>query len=335
MLQGATGATLVFRDALLIALNRSLLVDSVPTTTSMPRVDLILATVDRDLDSPIVDRVVFPQGRRTAAMVYLPTGHGSAERVVVSDPRSGAILGEISGVGLLPFLLFRVHDELTIGDLGHAIVLLEGIGLLFLSLSGLGLGRPSRRAAWRVRWRGPSLQRRFDLHRVAGLSLAVFLAAMGTSGALLEADFLLTGDAPFVASAVTHRDWAGLMARVRDVSRAYPGRAIEDVRFSPGQTAATIAVEANDIRRPLALDRVTVDLRGGGIVEVSWVAKESWVRSSLDWIYLLHSGTALGAAGGVMAILGLGLFTLPLLGILLWLTRRSARLVRAPVRSRQ
>jgi uncharacterized iron-regulated membrane protein len=250
---------------------------------------------------------------------------------MVNDPQTGRIMGEITGIGLLPLLLFRVHDELTLGIAGHTIVLLEGLGLLFLSLSGLNLARPSRLAAWRVRWRSTGPQRRFDLHRVMGMVLAIFLAAMGASGAMLEADFMLT-DTPFAATRGAHWDGAALMARVREVSRGYPGKGIEDIRFSPDQALATIAVAANDVRRPAAVDRLTVDLTSGRIVAVSPAAKESWVRSSLNWMYLLHSGTAYGVAGSAQAILGLGLFTLPALGVLLWATRRAAR--RAPIRNR-
>lgn len=333
MLQGATGAALVFQDRMLMALNQELLVRAVPATAAPPRVDRILTAVDRELNTPGLDRVVFPQGRRTAAMVYLPTGQGSRERVLVSDPRTGRVLGEIKGIGMLPFLLFRVHDELTMGDLGHALLIVEGLGLLFLGISGLMLAGPSRRAAWRVRWRGGRLQRSFDLHRVAGLTLAGFLAIMAPSGVMLEADFLFTGDAPAPASRASPVDWSHLMTRVWDVSREYPGQAVEDVRFSSDQSTATIGVDASDVSRPQALDRIDVALASGQVVAVRRAADESWVRCSLDWIYLIHSGTVWGPAGGAWALVGVGLFTVPLLGALLWLRRRSAVPARARARA--
>ena len=104
--------------------------------------------------------------------------------------------------------------------------------------------------------------------------------------------------------------------------------------FRSDQALATIAVAASDVRRPAAVDRLTVDLTSGRIVAVSPAAKESGVRSALDWLYLLHSGTAFGVAGYTQAILGLGLLTMPVLGILLWATRRAMRRARVPVRTR-
>ena len=52
----------------------------------------------------------------------------------------------------------------------------------------------------------------------------------------------------------------------------------------------------------------------------------------LAWIYPLHSGKAFGRAGTILCVFGVGLFGLPLLGILLWLTRSPKRSVRVPVR---
>src|SRR6266480_1404810 len=119
MLQGSTGAALVFRDELLLGLNHPLL--AISAGASIPAVDLILQVVVREFGAHVVDRVVFTRGARTAAMVYLPTGHGSEERIIASDPRTGRVLGEITGVGLVPFVLFRLHDELLTGNVGHAI----------------------------------------------------------------------------------------------------------------------------------------------------------------------------------------------------------------------
>ena len=141
----------------------------------MPAVGRI-EQVDATFGTPVVDRVVFPRGgTRTAAMVYLATDQGLMERVIASDPVSGRVLGEITGSRLLPFLLFRLHDEFMLATAGHVIGLIEAFGVVFLSISGLVLARPQKAIAWRVRWHAPNSLRYFDLHRVTGLVFAPLL----------------------------------------------------------------------------------------------------------------------------------------------------------------
>src|SRR5579872_2017190 len=326
MLQGATGTVLVFREQLLVALNRQLLAS--PAPVRVPALDRILEAVDRDFDSPAVERVVFPRGRRTAAMVYLRSGDG-LERILASDPRTGQILGEISGIGLLPFVLFRLHDELLMGNIGHAIGLVEGLGLAFFCVSGFVLARVRQRNAWRIRWRSPPLQRRFDLHRVAGLWLAFFLAMMAATGVILQADVLLSRPDVPGSTRPAQRNWSHLTTQVRQVLQAHPVGAIEDIRMSPDQGQATILAYAQDVSRPLALDRITINLVTGQLVHVQRASQETRGTQLLAWIYPLHSGKAFGRANAVLVIIGVGLFTLPLFGILLWFARTAKRPVRA------
>lgn len=329
MLQGATGIALVFREELLVGLNRQLL--GSPAPVLVPAIDRILDAVDRDFDSPVVERVVFPRATRTAAMVYLRSSDG-LNRIVASDPRTGRILGEIVGVGLVPFVLFRLHDELLLGNVGHTIGLIEGLGLLFFCVSGLVLARPRQRNAWLIRWRGQPLQRRFDLHRVLGLWLAFFLALSAATGIVLQADVLLSRPEALRSIRATRRNWSHLTPQVNQLSRSRPAGAIEDIRMSPDQRQATILVYAEDVSRPLALDRITIDLVTGQVVNVQRASQETRGTSLLAWIYPLHSGKAFGRARAFLVIIGLGLCVLPLFGILLWLARSAKRPTRASVR---
>lgn len=316
MVQALSGAALVFRDTLLTSLNHRAL--SSPQAAALPALDRILLQVERDFDRPAIERVMYPRGERTAALVLLRD-----KRIVASDPVSGRTLGEITGLGRLPFALFRFHDELMMGPTGHAVLLVEGAGLMFLAISGIFFAHPRRSSAWRVRWRGPPIQQRFDLHRVTGLWLCAFLLLTATTGTLLQYDALRAGTVSTLErSAVGLQDWSQVAARVRDVAREYPAAAIEDVRFSADQTHAKILVYANDAVRPLALDRFTVDISTGRLTQVQRAADEPLQVGLFAWIYPIHSGKAFGAVGaGLLFLVGLGLFVMPILGFRLWRVR--------------
>jgi uncharacterized iron-regulated membrane protein len=326
LLQALSGGALVFREGLLVAMNRQLLAVSQPTAT--PTLDGILRSIDDRFGKPAIERVVFPRGRRTAALVYLE-GHGLAgRRVVASDPASGAVLGEITGIGLLPFVLFRMHDELLLGNLGHLLLLFEGAGLLYLVTVGVLIARPRRQTALRVRWRGTTLQRRFDLHRAAGLSFCLFLAFMAATGVIMQADFLAAGSAPAARVRQGDTDWSVLVPLVRHLEENYPPGAIEDIRISPDGRTATVLVYAQDVVRPLAFDRVEVNLLNGQAAPMQRAAQEAPGRSLLAWMYPLHTGKALGTAGAVIAIVSaLGLLCMPVLGFLLWRAKSRKKLL--------
>lgn len=328
MLQAVSGAALVFREDLLIALNQRILTSPPPVT--LPAVDRVLQAIDDRFGRPVVERVVFPRGERTAAMVYLPAGGFAGRRVIASDPATGVVLGELAGAGLLPFVLFRLHDELLIGTAGHVFLLLEGVALLYLVAVGVMLARPRMRGALRVRWRGSRLQRSFDLHRAAGLSFATFVAFSALTGVILQADFL-AASAP--APAHTRRggtNWSVLMPQLDRLSRDYPRQAIEDIRISSDARTATILVYASGVARPLALDRVNVDLRTGEAEPLQRAADEALARGLLGWMYPLHTGKALGGAGLIFALVSaLGLLCMPVLGFLLWRAKPRSKALRA------
>ncbi|MBS0419916.1 MAG: PepSY domain-containing protein [Proteobacteria bacterium] len=320
MLQGATGAAVAFREPLLTALNRQLL--TAPGRVLAPPVDRVLAEAERHYGARI-ERVVFPRGIRTAVMIYL-TGAQGSQRVIAADPASGSITGEITGAGLLPFILFRVHDELLLGRAGHAIGVLEAAGLLYLCVSGLVLGRAWQPSAWRVRWRAGRLARRYDLHRVTGSAFAMLLVFSAVTGLILQAEALVASGAAS-DGARARPDWSYLMPQVTDLLRTYGPETIEDIRISPELKQAAIAFYAHDTTRPLALDRITLDLTSGQVAGRQRARDESNTTGFLAWMYVLHSGKAFGPAGVAVSVAGVGLVALPLLGFLLWLARAPTR----------
>ncbi len=325
MLQAGSGAVLVFREGMLLALNRPLL--AAPAPEGPTAADRVLAEVDRRFDRPAIERLVFPRGKRTAAMVYLHDDGLAGRRVIASDPVSGAVIGEISGVGLTPFVLFRLHDELLLGNAGHLLLLIEGVGLLYLVVAGCLLGRPRIHGRLRLRWHGSRLTRRLDLHRTLGLSFAVLLAFSATTGAIMQADFLAAETPrPLVNRAAAN--WAFLMPHLARIVRDYPGQAIEDIRIPEDRRTATIVVYARDNVRPLALDRIQVDLVTGAVLPVQTAAGASTRRRLLAWMYPLHTGKALGTPGAVIALAtAFALLCMPVLGFLLWRAKPTRKRV--------
>jgi uncharacterized iron-regulated membrane protein len=139
-------------------------------------------------------------------------GHAGAAEVLSVDPETGSLISWREVADAPASILLKLHVELFAGAAGHALLLLSGIGVSLLALSGLTILKNRRRVflagplSGRDRWRG--------LHRWAGLVGAILVLMWGSSGALLMGRLVAhdwqpthgsepTGPAPLSASLAT------------------------------------------------------------------------------------------------------------------------------------
>jgi vanillate O-demethylase ferredoxin subunit len=341
LLQGLTGATMVFRDELNRALHYSDLT-VIPAGPTLP-VQSLLDEVRALHPTLNVVRIEYPKDADEAFWFRMEGPGGRAIRYVSVDPYRGTITRDAPLIQWPAHFIFELHQELLIGPSGEQIVGIEAAGLLLLAILGVILWWPGRRHLRRgfaVTFGAGGYRGTRDLHRVAGVCVAIVLMTIATTGMLViwrtEVQSLLPKSVPMTirpAPKVAAR--AGVPFRPVDefVARAHErfgDSLIKSLRF-PGGHGRVVAVylQAAGTTRPRATDQIWFNRYTGEQLGSYEAATLPAATTFLDWMLPVHTGQALGTAGRVLFLIcGLTLSGLALTGLLQWFLRR--RLERHP-----
>ena len=184
-MSGLTGALLVFGDELDSLLNPALLHVEARGAAHAP--------VQKMLDAA---QQVYPQEK--AARIRLPRDEQSSceicfaarenPRCVYLDPYDGRVLGTRVPAHSLKARVISLHRRLLSGETGETIIGVCGLLLLAMSLSGLFLWWPGRRnlaRGWKINWRGSTYRINYDLHRLTGICVMLFLMVNAMTGAAM------------------------------------------------------------------------------------------------------------------------------------------------------
>jgi len=318
LLQASTGALLIYRTGLAELVDPAGMTRrSVAGATPLTRV---LDAARTRYPGYGVDKVVFPQTGRGVYLVHLLDPQGDSRYVSV-DPGTAQAL-RAGGLWTFPSeAVLQVHYRLLTGRPGVALMMLSGLSLLVMVLTGLTYWWP-KRGRWKkslaVDTRLPGKVVLRQIHRTLGVACAASAVFSATTGLVVAGEFILTPGplVPFAASAEPVRgDVDDALAQARTV---YPGRPIRDMRLRQAGALDVFfwAPEAS----PHAVHRVRVDLAAGRVRDVTPAA-----RAGALWMILLpiHSGDMFGRAGSFVILLGaLGLVTLATTGPIVWLLAR-------------
>ena len=265
---------------------------------------------------------------------------------------------------VMPFV-FDLHYTLALGEIGR---LAFGIAALVWTIDcfvGFCLTLPAGRRrwwarwreAWRVRpWRSGTFRFNFDLHRAGGLWLwplllvfawssvgfnlrPVYTPVMAAFGATDPMGTLRRQPAP---EDLAH-DWRARLAQARAIAshhgsiHGFTVVAEDALSFRPGADAYEYRFRAsNDLPTTRPQSRIWFDRETGAVIA------HKHGRGTLDadgidrWLVALH----IGSIGGLpyrafVAIVGLGVVVLSVTGIVVWMRKRSARLLGAARRRAQ
>jgi vanillate O-demethylase ferredoxin subunit len=344
LLQGLTGATVVFREDLNRALHYSDLT-VIPAGPTLP-VQSLLDEVRALHPTLNVVRIEYPKDADEAFWFRMERPGGGAIRYVSVDQYRGTITRDASLIHWPAHFVFELHQALLIGPAGEQIVGIEAAGLLTLAILGPILWWPGGRQLRRgfsVTFGAGSYRGTRDLHRVAGVIVAVVLITTATTGMLVvwrtEVQSLLPKSVPMtirpaptvaVRAAVPFRPVDEFVARAH---ARFGDSLIKSVRF-PGGHGRVIAVylQAAGTTRPRATDQIWFNRYTGEQLGIYEAAALPAATTFLDWMLPVHSGQALGTPGRVLFLIcGLTLSGLALTGLLQWFLRR--RLERHPAGS--
>lgn len=283
--------------------------------------------------------VMYPQAPDQAYFIRIWKDGAPAPNMYAS---MNPYTGEITGWGSkyeYPFeLMFRLHEQVSMGTPGINAIHVGGFLMMLMCISGIYLWWPRRetlKKALSIK-RRPLRRFLFDLHRVIGAYgfVLVFVVALsGTSifGVLSLLPIGPDGPSGFGAFATVgvKSDTIGAPVSVDSlIERAkaeFPNDTIRDLSYIRLLRAVVVVsfIDENG-PNPRALNRVFYERHTGRIIAVrDWDNLEG-IPLIEDWAIPVHSGEIIGPPGQILVLLS-GLF-MPFLfvtGVWLWWKKRK------------
>ena len=346
ILLAITGCAIAWYDELDGLLNPDLRHSSAVAGQAAP-IDAVVASAQEALPGFEPDNVLLAQepdrthwllGRQT-----LPDGSARAVQAFI-DPATAQFAGwRESGAIIfhrhyLPDLLYGLHTDLLVGEIGIIFVGLLAVAWLLDHFLALPLAFPRLRSAlsaFKVGGHAGSLRRLWDRHRASAMWLWPITGMLALTGATLS--FPMESRAVVeTVSPISERLHYAMEERGPPLSPIGFDAAIASVTqdrsmvhsVRPHPEVGLYAVrtfDENDVDNQGRL-WTYVNMETGSIAARRHDAGESAGDTFFVWQYALHSGHALGLLGRLLVTLaGLVTIYLGLSGYLLWWKRRRSR----------
>jgi uncharacterized iron-regulated membrane protein len=270
--------------------------------------------------------------------------------------------------------LYSLHSELALGDVGRYTLGVAALIWTLDCFVGLYLTFPIRRthtnpaastartwwarwgAAFRVRWFGGSTKLTFDLHRAGGLWLWPMLLVFAWSSVNFNLTQVSTPvmrmfgaaesvDLPTLAAPLKDPPIGPRQARV--MAEKLLSRIAERERFQLEESVGMNYYAENAAYRFNARSDLDIVSEGGRtIVYFSAVdghllkfdrpVSRNGANAFMGWLSMLHLAQVFGLPYRILvSFIGLVIVTLSVTGVLIWMKKRSARLLRDPAVSRR
>lgn len=303
--------------------------------------DRSVAVVEAGFPGYRIDRIIFSEDRRLPLVVRIvPPGEKNFD-VVEIDPKDARIVRS-GPIWRFPLQLAeRLHVALLLGETGKLILLVEALGLLFMTGTGLYLWWPrSGRLlkALTIRLKGPSMRVIRELHLVPGAMAAILIILSSLTGAALVAPWIVR---PVVGSFASFSSkppplWPeitrpetpiGWQAALDMLRHRFPDGRLRQVRMAGEDNRILGAVMvATSAVNPRAHHIVFIDRWSGEMSILADGNRLSPGEEILSWPLPLHTGEAYGALRTpLMAALGTVLSAMTITGFLLWVKKRRFR----------
>jgi uncharacterized iron-regulated membrane protein len=341
LVQGLTGVSLVFIDELESVIHPEL--NIVAREERLP-LEHLLQTARAARPDAVLQRSEEMEGGATLFR-FAEDGHAYQ---IAMDPFLGTIVRQ-GGLAAWPgHWLFELHHTLLSGDLGETIVGIEGLGLLFIAVTGPIIWWPGRKrlaSGFRI-VRGAGADRLLrSLHRSAGAALAVMIMVSATTGAVMVfkeriRPLFAAADAyvPKPAPSVDPQPGSPRVPVDRLIDQArldYGPTELMEMRFQ-GKDAQTVIVYLRDENslRQNAAKQIYFNAYNG--VEIGHYVPSALPagNSFIDWQFPIHTGRAGSLAGRLLILAGgIGIVFFTISGVWLWLSSRRQRKARAVKRT--
>lgn len=337
--QGVTGSAVAFRHAG----NHWLHADEMivePQDQPMISMSKVLESFSQEFPEipHNVLSIMYPRAADEAYFIRIWDDAPAPNKYASMNPYTGEVTGSGSKYEYPFELMFRLHEQVSMGTPGINAVHAGGFLMTLMSLSGIYLWWPRRESLKQaLSIKGKPLRRfLFDLHRVIGAYGFVLVFIVALSGTMIFGVLSLipfaqsgpSGFGMFATVGVTGQEDGEPVPidSIIESARGYfPNDTVRDLSYIRLMRAVcVVSFIDEDSPNVRALNRVFFERHTGRVLAVvDWDDLEG-ISLYEDWAIPIHSGEVLGAPGQFLVLLS-GLF-MPFLfvtGAWLWWKKRS------------
>jgi uncharacterized iron-regulated membrane protein len=331
-----TGTGIVFHEEIDHAMNQSLHTVAVQPV-SVPFDDILAPVQKAHPDLPI-QYVSFPKQADGTYTVMMLDKNGHRLQTFV-NPYTGAVLGERVWEYSLTGFLYTLHHELFLGNTGLIILIVVGIALLLMSITGVILwtGWRKLKAGFTIRWNAPASLRNFDLHQVSGMISQLFLAVLAVTGVIITLLHLLPvlNAKELAAQPIPNQPTIALSQLLQKADIAMPDGKTTSVSFNekqPHEFTITKHFAEQETGR-FDLSTVQIDRYSGKVLSANKVLKPDAFFSVLVVIANLHFGTIAGLPTRILYVfVGIVPLLLLITGTKMFIARKWNKATKKEVR---
>jgi uncharacterized iron-regulated membrane protein len=276
-----------------------------------------------------------PEGPREALKYELRKG--SSREWVFVHPETGQTLARVERADRrLVQVLLDIHYNLLSGTPGKIVVLLGGISLILLTITGFLLYRKSvlKVLAFRQRISFKSRRSLFSsLHRVVGVWSLVFNLMISVTGTYVAFTIVQTAFAPASTVEDVPPATVSVDAVLRQVKKDYPGFEVNYLRFAGGTLSVLGRTSFDPAYYGLTYSNLQVDLSTGKVKSVAFLRDMPWHKRLVTVLKPLHFGDYAGLGVKLLySFFGILPGILAISGFLIWRLRNRNASERIPRR---
>ena len=339
---GLTGSVLVWRTEVQPQLQARLMV--MQPHAGKVSLQAVYDAVEKSHPSQKIDRIYPPRAPNLPYQVRLPV----EQSTIFVNPYSGQIVGEVAHTRSFYDWVDELHVRLLADDVGHFLVGIGGFALFTMALSGLWLWWP-RRGVWRrafvpqlaTNWCG----RNYELHRVTGVFVCIFLMMNAVTGIAMvwsqQASQVLGWVLPARKDAKLAKAKPGKWLPLDDLTAradaALPSGEISRITWPKKKGAPlVIRMQLPGELNPAGNSSVALDPTSGRVLKIENSRDADALTRALDLRYPIHTGEWGGIFTKILyTLLGLTLPAFYVSGLVLWFfkfqkKRRSHRKLSVP-----
>ncbi|MEH2166826.1 MAG: PepSY-associated TM helix domain-containing protein [Nostoc sp.] len=267
----------------------------------------------------------------------------AADRVwyVFVNPYTGQVMGdrqwETSWIGSI----YSLHYKLLAGDIGQWIMGIVALLTLILSITGIILWPGWRKliTGFKIKWQKAHIKRtNFDIHKVAGIITAVFLAFIGFTGFawnipqakvtdIIYAATLTPKPAEPVSKPISLQQPLAIKDLLQRADAAVPNAITTYVSFANKQEEPFhVGKKQAQETGQYGTTQVYLDQFTGKVIQINDGVKPSRAEAILNQFGSVHFGTFGGRLTQVLYVfVGLAPTVLMVTGVVMWWYRRRVK----------
>lgn len=339
IVQAGTGIILANQDVLLPLFNPEARIQSQGPRASL---DALIASASDAAPGARFERLIYNEDQSIAIIARVRMPPERTLHIVLLDPNTARVLSTGRAWDYPTQFSERIHVSLLSGAAGMLVLMIEGLALLFLAVSGLILWWP-RAGRWSealtVHWRAPWRRALRDLHLAPGAMLAIFFALSGLTGALIIGEPLVKPVVALVAPVIPERlpeltpapEDATLSMSAQEALEAlearFPDGRLRQVRIiGPANRLTGVVMTAEDAINPRALHIAGIDRLNGEMIILTDAHALPAGEAALMWLLPTHDGEIYGPLRRpIMTLIGLGLLLASITGVSMWALKPRRR----------